>query len=78
MQHNVSVTLYCEAVGGNNINYQWTKNGTIVQGYSNHGNLTIESVQRPDEGVYQCEAMNERGEVALSEQAEIVIYGKHY
>ena len=78
VQHNVSITLHCEAVGGNDINYKWTRNnGTIVQDYSNHGNLIIESVQKSDEGAYQCEAVNDRGEVALSEQAEIIIYGKH-
>lgn len=77
VQHNVSVTLKCEAIGGNIINYKWTRNDTIVQNYSNYGILIIESVQKSDEGIYQCEAMNERGEVALSKQAEIIIYGKH-
>ena len=76
-QHNASVTLNCEAIGGNIINYTWIRNGTVVQNSSNYGSLTIESVEKSDEGAYQCEAMNERGEVALSEQAEIIIYGKH-
>ena len=77
--HNVTVSLCCEAIGGSNITFKWIKNNnTVTLNSNNYGNLTIERVQQSDEGVYQCEAVNERGEVALSESARITIYSENH
>lgn len=75
-QQNSSVTLPCKAVGGSNITYKWKRNGTVIQRLGKNGDLTIDSVQQTDEGTYQCEATNDRGEVAVSKQAMLVVYGK--
>lgn len=75
VQHNVSVMLRCKAVGGNSITYKWTRNNTVLKDQGTNGILTIDLVQQSDEGVYQCEAMNDRGEVAKSKEAILVVYG---
>jgi len=77
VQQNVSVTLQCEAVGGSNIIYTWKKDDdTILQTLDNSGDLVIDAVQESDEGMYRCEAMNHRNEVAVSNKVNFVVYGK--
>ena len=74
--HNTNVILQCEAVGGSNITYKWTKDGAVLLS-DNKGSLMLESVQESDEGAYQCVAMNSRGETATSKNAILVVYGKY-
>lgn len=75
--HNTTVILQCEAVGGSSITYKWIKNDDAILLPDNGGSLTLESVQESDEGAYRCVAMNGRGEIANSETARVVVYGKH-
>ena len=76
--HNTNITLQCKAVGGSNITYKWTKNDEIEQTPNNKGSLIIASLRQSDEGVYRCVAMNNRGEIATSNSARVVVYGKYY
>ena len=48
------VELPCLANGGSGVTlaYRWTKDGVIVE--NNDGQLTIQSIQVSDNGVYEC------------------------
>ncbi|XP_058883994.1 vascular endothelial growth factor receptor 1-like isoform X2 [Acipenser ruthenus] len=66
-----SITLTCPAEGVPNPHITWYKDSLKLQQGSGiilapGGNLTIERVKEEDEGVYKCEATNQKGSVESS------------
>jgi len=70
------VSLKCRAVGGDNLDYQWTHNGIIITPNYHYivkgSDLLIVSTTFLDAGQYQCIATNKNGSVA-SNYANIIV-----
>jgi hypothetical protein len=66
-----SVTFNCSASGNPEPTITWYKNGRLLKNtYVAHFEqniLRIQSIEPEDEGIYQCMAKNDAGEIILSE-----------
>ncbi|XP_063288150.1 vascular endothelial growth factor receptor kdr-like [Pelobates fuscus] len=75
---NASSTLFlqCRVNGTPVPNITWMKNGYIIKPASGitllyNNSLIIERVKKDDEGLYECQATNEMGEIITSAQVSI-------
>ncbi|XP_065679969.1 protocadherin Fat 4 isoform X3 [Hydra vulgaris] len=72
---NNSVSLSCIATGNSPVIYRWSKDGSLVSGWSNDGNISLPSVKPDYEGSYACIASSKPG-VIQSSVTKLLIHEK--
>jgi pyruvate kinase len=74
---NKDIVFPCEATGSPKPNMIWYKNGDLIDDVQfehievNDDGITIMEVLESDEGIYQCFAKNDGGEIEASAQLNI-------
>ena len=77
MRLNSTATFTCNATGNGILNYDWSKDGSVVQSSAGQV-LNIQDVRLSDSGHYQCHVRNEDGLTANSSTAEILGTYEHF
>nr|XP_047123814.1 protocadherin Fat 4 [Hydra vulgaris] len=72
---NNSVSLSCIATGNSPVIYRWSKDGSLISGWSNDGNISLPSVKPDYEGSYSCIASSKPG-VIQSNVTKLLIHEK--
>ncbi|XP_065656896.1 cadherin-related tumor suppressor isoform X2 [Hydra vulgaris] len=72
---NNPVSLSCIAIGNSPVIYRWSKDGSVISGWSNEGNITLPSVNLDYEGSYVCIASSKPG-VIQSSVTKLLIHEK--